>query len=67
MSEDKDRIPDIVNITLSESNNPKIQFTDPFPKSGEGLKVIWDEAGVMPVSSEYTHYWDVIKRPASSE
>lgn len=53
--------------STSEDNNPKIQFTDPFPKSGEGFKVVWDEAGIMPVSAEYTHYWEMIKKPASSE
>lgn len=51
----------------SGNDAPKIQYTDPLPKSGVGFKVIWDEAGVMPISAEYTHYWDMVKKPASQE
>lgn len=54
-------------VIVSDNNVPKIQYPDFPPKQEEGFKVIYDESGVMPISAEYTHYWDMVKKPASQE
>jgi len=55
------------SVIFSDNNNPKIQYPDFPPKQEEGFKVIYDEAGVMPISAEYIQYWDMVKKPASQE
>lgn len=54
-------------VIVRDNNDPKIQYPDPLPKSGVGFKKIWDEAGVFPSSEQFTHYWDVVKKPVSQE